>query len=101
MAPAVKQITIFGATGLQGSSVVHSLLRDQASNFKIRAITRDPLSDKSQALQSFGVVVVRADGWRAHEIQEACSGSWAAFVNTNSDDPVGRLLRSCSCCGKD
>ncbi|KAE8159273.1 hypothetical protein BDV40DRAFT_314758 [Aspergillus tamarii] len=97
MAPAVKQITIFGATGLQGSSVVHSLLRDQASNFKIRAITRDPLSDKSQALQSFGVVVVRADGWRAHEIQEACSGSWAAFVNTNSDDPVGRLLRSCSC----
>ncbi|KAF7626766.1 putative hscarg dehydrogenase [Aspergillus flavus] len=88
MAPGVKQITIFGATGLQGSSVVHSLLRDQASNFRVRAITRNPLSDKSQALQSLGVEVVRADGWRAHEIQEACSGSWAVFVNTNSDDPI-------------
>ncbi|KAB8255097.1 putative hscarg dehydrogenase [Aspergillus pseudonomiae] len=88
MAPAVKRITIFGATGLQGSSVVHSLLRDQTSNFKVRAITRAPLSEKSQALQSLGVEVARADGWMAHEIQEAFSGSWAAFVNTNSDDPI-------------
>jgi hypothetical protein len=36
--------------------------------------------------------VVRADGFNKDELQAAFAGSWAAFVNTNSEDPVSISL---------
>lgn len=81
-------VSVFSATGLQGGSVVRSLLNDKVSGFKVRGITRDPASDKARALEKLGVELAKADGWHEHQVRDAVAGSWAVFVNTNSDDPV-------------
>lgn len=41
-----KIVTVFGATGMQGGSVVDHLLRDD--HFEVRGVTRDIKSEKSQ-----------------------------------------------------
>jgi uncharacterized protein YbjT (DUF2867 family) len=53
-------IAIFGATGQQGGAVVDALLEHQA---QVRALVRDPQSDKAQALAARGVelAAVRTD----------------------------------------
>jgi uncharacterized protein YbjT (DUF2867 family) len=55
-----KQIVVvFGATGKQGGSVVESLLSgNAASNFHVRAITRDVTKTSAKALASKGAEVV-------------------------------------------
>ncbi|KAM0397918.1 NmrA-like protein family domain-containing protein 1 [Fusarium culmorum] len=82
-----KLITVFGATGSQGGSVVQSLLQNKSQSFKIRGITRNPESEKAKALAGQGVEVVKADGLVKDELVEAFKDSWGVFVNTNSDDP--------------
>ncbi|KAL9125174.1 MAG: hypothetical protein Q9217_005584 [Psora testacea] len=86
MSSTSKVVTVFGSTGQQGASVARSLL-DNIS-FQVRAITRNPESEAAKALSSIGATVVKADGWREEELIEAFKGSWGAFVNTNSEDPV-------------
>ncbi|KAI8725404.1 NmrA domain-containing protein [Fusarium sp. LHS14.1] len=81
-------ITVYGATGAQGGSVVQSLLQNKFQAFKIRGITRNPDSDKAKALKEQGVEVVKADGLVKEEVVEAFKDSWGVFVNTNSDDPA-------------
>jgi uncharacterized protein YbjT (DUF2867 family) len=58
-----KIITVFGATGNQGGSVITSLLDDAqlSKAFKIRGVTRDISKPAAQELKSKGVelVVVR------------------------------------------
>ncbi|MFE6527591.1 NmrA/HSCARG family protein [Streptomyces sp. WAC04189] len=53
-------IAVFGATGQQGGAVVDALLDHKA---RVRALGRDPRSDRAQALAARGVelAVVRAD----------------------------------------
>lgn len=87
MGSITKLITVFGATGNQGSSVCRSLA--QNPEFKVRAITRNPQSDASRQLSALGVEIVSADGWNSEQMVEAFRGSWGAFINTNSFDPVG------------
>ncbi|KAI1013090.1 hypothetical protein LB503_001572 [Fusarium chuoi] len=87
MMSSPKLITVFGATGSQGGSVVHSLLQNKSQSFRIRGITRNPESEKAKALVEHGVEVVKADGLVKGEVIEAFRGSWGVFVNTNSDDP--------------
>ncbi|KAI4266425.1 MAG: hypothetical protein L6R35_006947 [Caloplaca aegaea] len=43
---------VFGATGIQGGSVINSVLSDLAAaqEFRIRGITRDPTKPNAQAL---------------------------------------------------
>lgn len=99
-------ITVFGALGAQGGSVVQSLLQNKAKTFKIRGITRNPGSEKAKALTSQGVEVVKADGLVKNEVVEAFKDSWGVFINTNSDDPVShhsqltvfQSLKSCIVC---
>lgn len=83
-----KLITVYGATGSQGGSVIQSLLQNKSQSFKIRGITRNPDSEKAKGLASQGVEVVKADGLVKEEVVEAFRGSWGVFANTNSDDPV-------------
>ncbi|KAF2015371.1 NAD(P)-binding protein [Aaosphaeria arxii CBS 175.79] len=83
-----KLITIFGATGAQGSSVLQSLQSNTNKSFKLRAITRNPSSDSALKISSSGVEVVKADGWDKESLVAAFKGSWGVFVNTNSDDAV-------------
>lgn len=52
-------LTVVGATGVQGSSIVESAL--EAGGFKVRAITRNVNSEKAKALAARGVEVVAAD----------------------------------------
>lgn len=55
-----KLITVFGATGNQGGSVITSILNDPilSEEFKIRGITRDISKPAAQALAARGVEVV-------------------------------------------
>lgn len=89
-----KLVTVYGATGQQGSSVINSLLENKSGEFTIRAITRNRDSDKSRAFISRGVEVVNGDGFSQDQMNNAFKGSWAAFVNTNSSDPVGSHTRN-------
>ena len=54
-----KTIAVIGATGVQGGGVIQELLKE--GSWKIRAITRNPESDKAKALASQGVDVVTAN----------------------------------------
>ena len=47
-----KVIVVFGATGMQGGSVARALLGD--NKYKVRAITRNPDSDKAKELAEKG-----------------------------------------------
>lgn len=55
-----KVITIFGATGNQGGSVIDAILADPklSKEFKIRGITRDTTKKTAQDLVKRGVDVV-------------------------------------------
>lgn len=55
-----KLITVFGATGQQGGSVIRSILQDDilSKEFKIRGITRDTSKPAAQALLKQGVELV-------------------------------------------
>lgn len=55
-----KLLTIFGATGNQGGSVVRAALADAvlSKEYKIRGITRDVSKPAAQTLASKGVEVV-------------------------------------------
>ncbi|KAJ6113568.1 hypothetical protein N7523_006885 [Penicillium sp. IBT 18751x] len=77
-------VTIFGATGNQGGAVARSLLKNPS--FKVRALTRNPSSDASQALASQGAEIQQADGFDKTSMRAAFAGSWGVFVNINSDD---------------
>ena len=56
-----KIVVVFGATGVQGGSVIKSILGDPrtAEEFKIRGITRDPSKPNAQALTKQGVECVK------------------------------------------
>lgn len=58
-----KVFVIFGATGQQGGSVVHTILTDEqlSKEYSIRETTRDPNQTSAQALAKKGVEVVKAD----------------------------------------
>jgi hypothetical protein len=55
-----KLITVFGATGNQGGSVIEAVLTDPAlsKEFKIRGVTRDTTKKSAQDLAKKGVEVV-------------------------------------------
>jgi len=54
-------IVVVGATGAQGGSVVEVLLK--SGKWKIRGITRDVNSQKSQNLINKGVEMVKSKYW--------------------------------------
>lgn len=55
-----KILTVFGATGNQGGSVIKAVLADPvlSKEFRIRGITRDASKPAAQALAAKGVEVV-------------------------------------------
>lgn len=64
MSTQKKVVTVFGATGTQGGSVIESILGDSraSSQFAVRGITRDVSKPKSKALAEKGVEVVAVSG---------------------------------------
>ncbi|KAK7046347.1 NmrA domain-containing protein [Favolaschia claudopus] len=78
-------ITIFGATGKQGRSVLDSVLAD--GTYTPRAVTRNPDSDSAKAIKDKGVEVVRGDLYDINSVREAIRGSEVVFGVTNFWDP--------------
>ncbi|OPB44641.1 hypothetical protein A0O28_0029600 [Trichoderma guizhouense] len=80
-----KIITVFGATGNQGGSVVEAILADPAlsKEFKIRGITRDVNKPKAKALAAKGVELVSADMSSSSSVAPAVQNAHTVFLVTN------------------
>ncbi|KAJ6545594.1 hypothetical protein B0H19DRAFT_1168036 [Mycena capillaripes] len=73
-------VTVFGATGLQGSAVARALLKE--GTFIPRAITRNPESAAALKLKAEGIEVVKADPLDKASLVGAIRGSEAVFAIT-------------------
>lgn len=83
---ASKQIiTVFGATGNQGGSVIDAFLADKelTSKWQIRAVTRDPSKEASKKLAERGVEVVVGDMNDKASLVKALEGSHTVFAVTD------------------
>jgi uncharacterized protein YbjT (DUF2867 family) len=78
-----KIIAVTGATGAQGGGLARAILADPDGGFTLRAITRNPDSDKAKALAKRGAEVVTADLDDAATVQAAMEGAHGAFCLTN------------------
>ncbi|CAI7572424.1 unnamed protein product [Penicillium bialowiezense] len=78
-------ITVFGATGNQGGSVINAILSDPqlSREFKIRGITRDTTKKSAQDLVKRGVDVVSANLDSVDSLTAALKGSHTVFLVTN------------------
>lgn len=74
-------ILITGATGQQGGAVARELL---SRGHKVRAMTRNPGSDKAKALADLGAEVVQGDLDDAASLERAVTGAWGAFAVQNT-----------------
>jgi uncharacterized protein YbjT (DUF2867 family) len=78
-----KLIAIVGATGGQGGGLARAILADPTGGFAVRALTRDPSSEKATALASHGAEVVQADIDDEASVRSAFDGAYGAFCVTN------------------
>jgi len=77
-----KIIAVIGATGAQGSGLVHAILNDKNGEFAVRAITRNANSDKARELAKKGAEVVEADVDDKESIKKAFAGAYGAYCVT-------------------
>ena len=89
MTSGLPIITVFGATGYQGGSVIDSLL--ETGKFAVRAVTRNPRSKLAQALKQRGVDVVQGDANDTESLGPAFKDTWGAYLVTNFWDPDMKL----------
>ncbi|SJX64115.1 uncharacterized protein SRS1_14770 [Sporisorium reilianum f. sp. reilianum] len=82
---AKKVLTVFGATGQQGGSVIQTILKTPALNAKyaLRGVTRDTSRPAAQELAKLGVDVVRANLDDPASLNKALGGSYGVFAVTN------------------
>ena len=78
-----KIIAILGATGSQGGGLVRAILNDKMGPYAARALTRDPTSEKAQALAKLGAQVVKADSDNINSLRLAFDGAHGAFCVTS------------------
>lgn len=80
-----KILSVFGATGNQGGSVIDAVLADPAlsSEYKVRGITRDASKPKAKTLAERGVEVVEADMSSVEAAAVAVKGAHTVFLVTN------------------
>lgn len=77
-----KIITVFGATGHQGGSVLRALLADGI--FHVRAVTRNGNSDKAKSLQQLNdVTIVEADLNKPETLDNALENAYGVFLVTD------------------
>jgi len=80
-----KLLTVFGATGNQGGSVITRVLESSelSKTWKIRGVTRDVTKPAAVALKEKGVEMVTADMDSKESLAKAVQGSAAVFGVTN------------------
>lgn len=76
-----KTILITGATGQQGGAVLRHLV---GKGFKLRALTRNPDSDKAKALAAQDVQVIKGDLDDEASLKAALQGAWGVFAVQNT-----------------
>ena len=77
-----KIIAVVGATGAQGSGLVHAILNDRDGGFAVRALTRDVDSGKAKELAKLGAEVVAADVDDEESLRRAFQGAYGAYCVT-------------------
>ncbi|CAG9945430.1 unnamed protein product [Clonostachys rosea f. rosea IK726] len=80
-----KILTIFGATGTQGGSVIDAVRADPAlsKEYTIRGVTRDVTKPAAKALADKGVQMVSADMNSIETAKPAVQGAHTVFFVTN------------------
>ena len=78
-----KIIVVMGATGAQGGGLVRAILADKSGAFKVRAVTRNPQSEKARALAALGAEVVAGDTDKPETLIPAFKGAHGAYCVTN------------------
>ncbi|KAI1145101.1 NAD(P)-binding protein [Nemania diffusa] len=76
-----KIIAVIGATGRQGSSVARTF--SALPNWHVRAITRQPSSEKATQLADLGCELLQADLTDVASLSRAFEGAHAIFLNTD------------------
>ncbi|PSB26468.1 NmrA/HSCARG family protein [Chlorogloea sp. CCALA 695] len=71
-----KTVLVFGATGQQGGSVASAL---RSNGWRVKALVRDPNTDKSEAIAAQGIELVRGDLTDVPSIQAAMVGIYGVF----------------------
>jgi uncharacterized protein YbjT (DUF2867 family) len=74
-------ILITGATGQQGGAVARQLL---SAGHKVKAMSRNPDSEKARALAALGAEVVPGDLNDAASLKRAFDGAWGVFAVQNT-----------------
>lgn len=79
-----KILVVFGATGLQGSSVIDFVLSspELSKEYAIRAVTRDATKPAAQQLQARGVEVVTGDADKPESLLAALANAHTVFIVT-------------------
>ncbi|HSB93842.1 MAG TPA: NmrA family NAD(P)-binding protein, partial [Flavitalea sp.] len=77
-----KTIVVFGATGAQGGGLANAILNDPNSEFRVRAVSRDPNSDKAKDLAARGAEVVNGDVDDPASLARVLDGAYGAFFVT-------------------
>jgi len=75
-------IAVVGATGAQGSGLCRAILNDKNGRYRVRALTRNPGSDKAKELSGLGAEVVAADVDDEKSLEKAFRGAYGAFCVT-------------------
>ncbi|MGY6564651.1 MAG: NmrA/HSCARG family protein [Halomonadaceae bacterium] len=71
-----KTVLVFGATGQQGGAVARAL---RSTGWRVRALVREPASEKAKVLEATGVELYRGDFTNAASIETAMSGVYGVF----------------------
>ena len=74
-------ILVTGATGNQGGAIAGQLL---SKGYRVRAMTRNPQSDKSKALATLGAEVVQGEFDDPPSLERALGGVWGAYSVQNT-----------------
>ena len=95
---AKKTIVVVGATGNQGSSIVSTILSHPALSQKylIRGVTRNPTSDKAQALSTKypDLIFVQGDLNEPVTLRAAFKDAYAVFGVTNFWESFSREIET-------
>ena len=76
-----KLVTVFGATGAQGGPVARALIA--RGGYRVRGVTRNPDSEKAQALKASGIEVVKANLDDPTSVETAVQGAYGVFLVTD------------------
>lgn len=74
-------ILVTGATGNQGGAIARQLL---SRGYRVRALTRNPESEKAKSLTGLGAQVVQGDYDDPQSLERALDGVWGAYSVQNT-----------------